>query len=284
MTFLEHLDELRSVLFVCLAGFFTAAVVSLVFYRQIFAWLRLPLENAVARNPEIAANGGNDALTSLHFLDPFSILFYIALLGGIIISSPLALYKIGGFVAPALTSGERGKFFPVCIAATLLFLAGAGTAFFALAPLSINFMYFFSGTLGLNVNWIAADYYAFIVTITLFTGLIFEFPLIVVALQYFEIISTKTMLEKWRYVVAGTLIIVAVLSPVGDPIAMIVLTGTLFLLYIAAVLTGDFLLKHKKRKEEKENEEEEEEEEKEEESPAGTASVDDADGDLRSLD
>lgn len=246
MTFFEHLDELRSVLFVCIAGFGVAALGSIIFYKTIFKWLQFPLELALQYNPDLQAlNHG--ALTSLHFMDPFSILIYIALLGGFVISSPVVLYQIGKFIVPALSNNEQKNLVPVCASATFLFLLGAGTAFFVLAPLSINFMYFFAGTLGLEVNWLAADYYAFIVLITLFVGLLFEFPLIVIALQYFETVSTKTLLEKWRYVVAGLLIAVAFISPISDPIALLVLTGALFLLYIASVFIGNFLVKRKTR-------------------------------------
>ncbi len=246
MTFLEHLEELRSVLIACIAGFAVAAAGSIVFYRQIFDALRWPLERVLADNPEFAGDGGN-GLASLHFMDPFSILVYIALLGGFVLASPVILYKVGAFVLPALSSGEQKKLLPVVSAASGLFLAGAACAFFIFAPLSIRFMYFFSGTLGLSVNWLAADYYSFIVLITLFTGLLFEFPLVVIALQYFEIVSTKSLLAQWRYVIAGILIAVAFVSPIGDPVALLALTGLLFALYLAAVLVGDKICKGKNK-------------------------------------
>ncbi|MCD8298612.1 MAG: twin-arginine translocase subunit TatC [Opitutae bacterium] len=246
MTFWEHLEELRMTVIWCCAAFVVATLGSLFFYKKIFAVLRRPLEHA------IAGMAGSDnvsaaeaALSSMHFMDPFSILLYIALLGGVVISCPFVLFRLGSFVAPALSDSERRKITPVCVVATALFVAGACLAFFCLAPLSIRFMFFFSNEMGLQVNWLAADYYSFIVVLVLFVGVLFEFPLVIVAVQYLEIVSTKTLLSKWRWVIAVILIAIAVVSPVSDPVALLGLTGLLFLLYMSAVFVGDFFLKKK---------------------------------------
>lgn len=246
MSFWEHLEELRLTLFACLFAFAAAAAASGIFYKSIFAALRFPLERAAAGTENTAlAKATHDALTSMHFTDPFSILFYIAFLGGIVLSAPFVIYRIARFVAPALTFSERRKIVPICAASMVLFVAGGLVAFFWLAPLSIRFMYFFSGEMGLQVNWLAADYYKFIVVLVLFVGVLFEFPLLVIALQYLELVSSKTLLQKWRWVLAGILVAIAFISPVSDPVALLALTGLLFLLYLGAVGLGDLLLRKK---------------------------------------
>ena len=246
MTFLEHVEELRMTLWVCVAAFAASALLSAIFYKTVFDVLRIPLARALESlgDSELTASA-NAALTSMHFMDPFTILIYIALFGGIALSCPVILYKLAKFVAPALTSHEQRKIVPVCVAATALFFSGAAMAFFWLAPLSIRFMYFFSGEMGLQVNWLASDYYSFIVILVLFVGLMFEFPLAIIALQYLEIVSTRALVEKWRWVIAGILIASVLVSPIGDPVALLALTGVLFALYMASVAVGNFLLKKK---------------------------------------
>lgn len=243
MSFWEHLEALRMTLFACIAAFAVAATASLIFYKEIFALLRLPLERAAA-GTAFAADA-ETALAAMRFSDPFSILLNIALLGGVVLAGPFALWKIAGFVAPALTARERRRLVPLCAASLGLFAAGAALAFFVLAPLSIRFMYFFSEQMGLRVNWLAADYYGFVVLLVLFVGALFEFPLLVVALQYLELVSTSALLRGWRWVAAGILVLTAFVSPTGDPVAVLALAGTLFALYLGAVCVGDFLLKRK---------------------------------------
>lgn len=243
MSFWEHLEALRMTLFACAAAFALAATASLIFYKEIFALLRLPLERAAA-GTDFAADA-ETALAAMRFSDPFSILLNIALLGGVVLAGPFALWKIAGFVAPALTARERRRLLPLCAAALGLFAAGAALAFFVLAPLSIRFMYFFSEQMGLRVNWLAADYYGFVVMLVLFVGALFEFPLLVVALQYLELISARALLRGWRWVAAGILVLTAFVSPTGDPVGVLALAGTLFALYLGAVFVGDFLLRRK---------------------------------------
>ncbi|MBR5622972.1 MAG: twin-arginine translocase subunit TatC [Opitutales bacterium] len=240
MSFWEHLEELRMTLFACLLAFVGSAVGALVFYKEIFSLLRLPLERAGD-----ASGAMQNALTSMHFTDPFSILLYIGILGGIVLSGPFVLYKLGRFVAPALSQREQRRLVPICLSASVLFIAGALLAFVEIAPISIEFMYFFSSEMGLQVNWLAADYYAFIVILVLFVGLLFEFPLLITALIYFEIIAPRALLKQWRWVVSGILVAIAFVSPVGDPITLLALTGLLFLLFLCAVFVGDCLLKRK---------------------------------------
>lgn len=242
MSFFEHLEELRSALIACIAAFFGAGTLALVFSKHVFAALRLPLEWA-----NVPAADARQALVVMRFTDTFSILIYIALLGGVVLAGPLILYRLGKFVAPALTRAERARLVPFCAAAGGLFLAGAALAFFWLAPVSIRLPYWLAEQFGLQMNWLAQDYYLFVVALTLFSGLMFEFPLVVVFLLYAEIVSRETLLEKWRWVLSGILVAGVLISPIGDPVVLAAFSGVLFGLYLAAIAVGSILLERKKR-------------------------------------
>ncbi len=239
MSFFEHLEELRSTLVACIAAFVGAGTLSLFFSKQIFALLRRPLEWA-----NVPA-GEEQALVVMRFMDTFSILLYVALSGGIVLAGPFVLYRFGKFVAPALTRAERSRLIPFCASASGLFLTGAALAFFWLAPVSIRLPYWLAEQFGLQMNWLAQDYYLFVVALTLFSGLMFEFPLVVVFLQYAEMVSKEALLEKWRWVLSGILVAGVLISPIGDPVVLLVFSGVLFVLFLAAVYVGAFLLKRK---------------------------------------
>lgn len=239
MSFFEHLEELRSTLVWCVAVFAVAGTLSLIFSKQIFAALRWPLDHAGV--PAADAQ----ALVVMRFMDTFSILLYIALLGGIVFAGPVILYRVGKFAAPALTASERSRLIPFCVAAGGLFLCGAAAAFFWLAPVSIGLPYWLAEQFGMQMNWLAEDYYMFVVMLTLFSGLMFEVPLVVVFLLYLEIVSKKTLLSKWRWALAGILVAGTLISPIGDPVALVGFSGVLFALYLASIFAGDFLLRKK---------------------------------------
>ncbi len=208
--------------------------------------------------PAAAAHGtlnpAADALTTLKFMDVFSVLLNIGLVGGLAFSGPFILYFGSRFIAPALTDKEKKGIIPFCISTFFLFAAGCLFSFFWLIPISIEVMYHFNQMFGLHLTWIASDYYSFVVMMTLIVGVAFEFPLVVIVLQYLEVIKTGTLLRLWRHVLVGILVASLLITPLGDPISLSVLTGILFLLYLLAVSIGGVLVRMKHGKQEREEE------------------------------
>lgn len=288
MGFFEHLEEFRKTLFRCCVAFGISAALSLIFYKDIFRWLQYPLKkalelDAVARAKELAASAppadpfagvkavwqllmtGTLPLKSLpvsvmtgenmqshmqilKLIDVFTVLMDVVLFGGIALSGPFILAAVANFVSPALTSREKRLIAPCLAASILLFFAGAALSFFWLMPISIEFAMGLSRNFGAPFNWTAADYYSFVVMMTLLVGLVFEFPLLVVALQYLEITSTRWLLKVWPHALFGILLVAVVFTPLGDPLSVCILTGVLFLLYIASILIGDWLVRLKRRR------------------------------------
>lgn len=238
-SFLDHLEELRAALVWCLVVFIAVGVVSLIFSKEIFGFLRWPLEHSAG----VPAAADDQALIVMRFMDVFSILLYIALSGAIVFAGPPILYRLGRFVAPAFSPAERSRLVPLCIASSALFLCGAALAFFLLAPVSIAIPYRLAAYFGMHMNWLAEDYYLFVVALTLFSGLMFEIPLFVIFLIAAGVSDRRTLLSKWRWVLSGILVAVVLLSPAGDPIAVLVFSGVLFALYLGGIFIGDFVSK-----------------------------------------
>lgn len=283
MGFFDHLEELRSTLIYCIGSFAAAMGFAFWFSKDIFALMRGPLERALAHRgvvtdtaadpvaligglasillygelpagaasatgPAALAATAGDAMVVMKFMDVFHILMNIGLVGGIALSSPLVLYFASRFVAPALTPREKKGIVPFCVASLLLFVAGSLFSFFWLVPLSIEVMFHFVHMFGLKMPWLASDYYGFVTMLTLLVGLTFQFPLIVIVLQYLEVIQTGTLIRIWRQVLLGILVGSLVITPLGDPVSLSVLTGILFCLYLMAVAVGGFLVRAKQKK------------------------------------
>ncbi|MDR2982633.1 MAG: twin-arginine translocase subunit TatC [Puniceicoccales bacterium] len=197
----------------------------------------------------------HEAVTALKFMDVFSILMNIGMVGGLALSGPFILFFASKFIAPALTEREKKCIVPFCVAAMMLFIAGAMFSFFWLTPISIKVMYHFIQMFDLRMTWMASDYYSFVVMMVLIVAIAFQFPLIVIILQYLEIVQTRTLIKAWRHVLIGILIGSLVITPLGDPVSLSVLTGILFLLYVLAVSVGGVLVRSKQRKRDAEAEE-----------------------------
>lgn len=255
MTFLEHLDDLRVSLIRVLAVFAVGMVGALIFYDRVPALLSLPLE--WAKHPETSpihavlgtAEPGLAALGDLKeftFIGVWSVLMYAAFGVGIALASPVFLYETARFVGPALTSREKRGLIPFCVAALILFLAGAALAFLWLTPMSIQIWHHFATGLKMEVIWQASDYYGFVIMMSLLTGLTFQFPLALIVLMWLELVRPKTLLRSWRGMLFGILVVVAIITPIGEPISLGVLTGILFGFYLVAVSIGSAIVRKKR--------------------------------------
>jgi sec-independent protein translocase protein TatC len=255
MTFLEHLDDLRVSLLRVLGVFAIGMVTALIFYRETPALLNLPLE--WAKHPETSPIGAiltqpdpglvnMGELKEFTFMGVWKVLMYAAFGVGVALASPVFLYETARFVGPALTDREKRGIIPFCVAALILFLLGAALAFFWLSPMSIQIWQHFAEGLRMEVTWQASDYYAFVVMMCLLTGLTFQFPLALIILMWLELVRPRTLLKSWRGMLFGIMILVAMITPIAEPISLFVMTGVLFGFYLAAVGIGTVIVRRKR--------------------------------------
>src|SRR5262249_21772239 len=126
MSFLEHLEELRSRLIKMVAGVGIAFLASLTFGDKLWLFVQQPAEYALRRlgiNPP--------RLVAIAPMDQFNIIWVkLPILASIFISSPWILYQIWGFIAPGLYKRERRWAAPFVICTAGLFIAGGCFAYF----------------------------------------------------------------------------------------------------------------------------------------------------------
>jgi sec-independent protein translocase protein TatC len=190
-------------------------------------------------------------LQVIRSFSPIFIAMKICFLGGIGISLPLILYFVGSFVIPGLTPQEKRVFFPGCLAATFLFLAGASMTYFFILPYSLAFTIEFSfNVLGLDVyRPEAGNYYSTVIWMTFAVGIAFQFPLILILLIKIGILSVAKLRGSRRLVLVILMISAALITPGGDPVSLCILTIPLYILYELAIITGAVIEKAKERKE-----------------------------------
>lgn len=198
------------------------------------------------------ANGSNrNLLQVIRSYSPIFIAMKICFLGGIGLSLPMILYFVGSFVVPGLTPQEKKVFFPGCIAATFLFLAGASMTYFFILPLSLAFTIEFSfNVLGLDVyRPEAGNYYSTVIWMTFAVGIAFQFPLVLILLIRIGILSVGKLRASRRLVLVILMVSAALITPGGDPVSLCILTIPLYVLYEFAILLGSFIERSKAMRE-----------------------------------
>ena len=190
-------------------------------------------------------------LQVIRSFSPIFIAMKICFLGGLGLSLPLIFYFIGSFVVPGLTPQEKRVFFPGCIAATFLFLAGASMTYFLILPYSLAFTIEFSfNVLGLDVyRPEAGNYYSLVIWMTFAVGVAFQFPLILILLIKIGMLSVTKLRNSRRMVLVILMVSAALITPGGDPVSLCILTIPLYILYELAIITGAMVERAKLKKE-----------------------------------
>jgi sec-independent protein translocase protein TatC len=222
LTLVEHLDELRSRLIVCLVVFGVA--LALCFWQN-----HLLLE--IANGPLPA---GHEKLITFGVTEPFTTTLTVSVYGALILSMPILIYQIYAYVLPAFSETERRVVLPILLMAPLLFLAGVVFAYFVVMPAAVKFLLNFNND-QFNVQVRARDYYGFFSTTMLAGGIVFELPLAIIAMTRLGIVSVAQLRSNRRYAYLLIAIIAAALPGV-DPISMLIEMVPLLVLYELSIL------------------------------------------------
>ena len=221
--FLQHLEELRWTILWSLAVLLAAMLACLPLAPAIFRRLCAPLAQITA-HPEMF-------LRSLEITGAFSIVLQLVFWGGLILSAPVILFLIGGFVFPGLSARERRLVRVAGVFAFFLFILGVGLGYFITLPIALKIFFGLHAWLGLQAEWTAPSYIAFSMQLLLLFGLAFELPLAVIALGYFKVISSPLLRAKRRHAIVAILILAMVLTPGPDMVSQIIMAVPMYILY-----------------------------------------------------
>jgi sec-independent protein translocase protein TatC len=229
MGFLDPLEELRWTLIKSFTVFGIALVGISFFMRDFARVLNWPFLRGIRGFPEAGK------LVTTTPLAIFSVIMLICFLGALIVSLPFILYFVGQFVGPALTKKEKGLLIPGCIAATVLFLAGALFSYLVLVPSVIWMSAYLNVLFGLEGFWSADRYYSMLVWMVLGMGAAFQFPMVIQILVYIGLVSVEKLRSLRRIMLFVCFVAAALITPTGDPINMTIVAIPLSLLYELAI-------------------------------------------------
>ena len=218
LPFSEHIEELRQRSFQLVLIILLLTCAAFVEVKFLVKILELPVSNVKFFQ---AAPGE-------YFLSTLKISFYTGLLFG----SPFALGQILLFLLPGLTQNEKRIILPLLFASLVLFGLGLIFSYYALIPAALNFFLSYSDEV-IEPFWSFDQYFEFILVLFYSTGFAFQIPIIQVILGLLKIVSAQQMISAWRYVILGSTIIGAVLTPSTDPLTQLLLSGAILALYFS---------------------------------------------------
>ncbi|MEH1125197.1 twin-arginine translocase subunit TatC [Micromonospora sp. CPCC 206061] len=229
MTLVEHIRELRTRLFRASVAILVGFVVGYAISQWVFDLLQQPYCDL----PKIRTEDGTCPMTQLGPADGFLVRLKISLWVGLILAGPVWLYQLWAFVAPGLHRHERRYAYVFVGIAAPLFAAGAVLAYFVVSK-GLEFL-LSSGVTGLESQLEVTRYISFVTNLILIFGVAFEFPLLILMLNFVGIASGKRLLSWWRAAVFVFFAFSAIVTPTPDPFGMTALALCLTAMYFVAV-------------------------------------------------
>jgi sec-independent protein translocase protein TatC len=240
MTLMEHLTELRDRIIKVVLAVAVGMVIGFLLYNWLFHLLLGPYKDVAAKE---SLTGGKLLLSDP--LGGFAIRMKMSAYSGIAIAMPVILWQLWRFITPGLYAHEKRYAIPFLVSALTLFIMGALLAFYTL-PRALQFLISVGGK-GNFVTAFAPDkYFTLIVYMMLAFGIGFEFPIVLVFLQLVGVLSVRQLVQARRYAIVGICIVVAVITPSGDPISMLMLALPMCLFYEASIVIGRLLERRKR--------------------------------------
>jgi len=208
MTLVGHLSELRRRIAISIIVVLVFSAIGFYFAPRIIELLLTPLPNGQV--VFLTLSGG------------FMVFLRVAIIVGVLLALPVIMYQLWAF--------ERRAALPWIPMSAIFFLLGCAVAWVTL-PYAVGFLLSFQIEGSLTAMTSAEAYFGFVTFIFLIFGLVMQFPIVLIFLNKLGVLNVEQLKAMRRYVLLGVVIFAVVITPGGDPISPLVLSGTMYALY-----------------------------------------------------
>lgn len=245
MTLTEHLAELRVRIIRCALAVTLGAILVMAFYNDVLHFLTVPYENLCEAKPDLCQlSQDEDGVRFLNLspVDGLSTRIRVAMFGGLVLAIPVLMWQIWKFVVPALKANEKRYAIPFITSSVTLFLLGGFLAYVTLER-ALDFLISWAGE-QVESTFEVRSYIDLVTLMVGAFGVGFQFPVLLVFLQFVGVLTPQQLLSWWRYAIVTVVIVAAVITPSGDPISLAALSVPMAVLYFVAIGIG--LLKQRR--------------------------------------
>ncbi|HYH87937.1 MAG TPA: twin-arginine translocase subunit TatC [Solirubrobacteraceae bacterium] len=208
------------------------------------------LARAAEEAAAITPAGSKKLPVTLGVGEPLTATLVAAGYTALLIVLPLLLYQAYAFVLPAFSPRERQVAVPLMLMVPFLFYAGVVFAYFLVLPAAVDFLQNFNDD-NYDVLLQARDYNRFAVMVMGVMGLLFQLPVVILAVTRMGIV-TPQQLRKQRRVAILVIAVLAALLPGGDPVTMLLMMLPIIVLYEGSILLASLLDRRAARARERE--------------------------------
>ena len=222
MSFLEHLDELRSRVLYSVYALVVCCLPAFYYWDWLFKFY-----------VQYFRHYGGELMYSQPMAG-FMFSLKISALSGLLAASPFIFMQLWLFIAPGLYAKEKKVVIPFVLSSSVLFLAGA--YFGHVAGFPAMWKFFASFTMdGLDFRPQLDLAFSLYVKTILGLGVVFQMPMLVFFLAKFGIVTAGFMIRKIKYAILIIVVVAAVITPSGDPPTLILFSAPMVVLYVLSI-------------------------------------------------
>ena len=238
MSFMEHLEELRTRILHMLGGVVLIFFASLIFSSPLWDVISAPAVDALK---QLGVKEPN--LVAISPMDTFNIIYMkLPLLCSIFLGSPWIVFQVWKFIAPGLYKGERRLAVPFIVCTAGLFIAGGAFAYF------VAFRYGLVFLLGLGISGhitpmiSVVEYFDLFVNVMLGIGIVFEMPVVIFFLTLLRLASPRFLIAHSRYAILGIVVLAAIVTPTPDVFNLMLFATPMCLLFYVGIFASYLLV------------------------------------------
>ncbi|MCR5241920.1 MAG: twin-arginine translocase subunit TatC [Prevotella sp.] len=245
LSFGDHLEVLRRMLFRIIAVAGVIAVVVFCFKETTFSMLLAPSEwdfvTYRAIEQVLQAMGFDFHFEPYHvqliatelqsqFMTHISTAVYLGLLA----ASPYIMYELFRFISPALYENERRYSVRVTLTIYVLFVLGVLLTYFVLFPISFRFLGTYSVAESVTSTITIDSYISSMLSLTLVMGAVFQLPVICFILGKLGLINSSLLARYRRHAFVLLMVIAAIITP-PDIMTLVLVSLPLYMLYEVSI-------------------------------------------------
>jgi sec-independent protein translocase protein TatC len=240
MSFMEHLEELRSRILKALMGVAVAFIVSLTFTNTLWRIVQAPAISALQHLHY------TPTLVQITPMETFSIVWFkMPLLVSLFLGSPWVLYQVWAFISPGLYKKERNWAVPFILTTAGLFITGGLFAYFVAFRYGLEFLLGIGRDINITPMVSISEYFDLFVNVILGVAIVFEMPVVIFFLTLLRIASPRFLLRNSRYAVLAIVVLAAIVTPTPDVFNLMLFALPMCALFFVGVFAS-FLLVFKR--------------------------------------
>lgn len=229
---IEHLEELRKRLIICIVTIFIFSVIAFMLFSESVL---------IKMESDLLADYQGVRVIVTAPMEAILMRFNVSILLGVYFSLPVIMYQLFRFVLPALYKNEGRSMLIILPSSLILFTLGALFSYTVLLPVILKFLIGFAMPVA-EPFFRLTELVSFVAIFTLMMGIIFQWPLITAVLSNLGVVSPKTWSTKRRHAVVVCFIIGAFIT---DPtlVSQILVAIPMIILYEIGIITAKVVWK-----------------------------------------